>query len=416
MHQSLSIEFIKIWYLNVLKKQISYGHEVWYNDLKYHGLQRLSSCQRMCLLSLIRSYRTTSTDALCVLAGTPPLHLELSASSLKYNVIHGNSSMEINDILVNSSKLMNKIKSYDYPYFCYSHHINFVRPVVDSVPVYNHPVIFTDGSKMNEGVAAAFTVYYHEAFIFDFRVKLRSFNSVYQAELVAISEAIDWCRSTAFKVFHLYTDSLSSYSALQGLFPTDSLLLKIFTNLRLLNKKVIHIGWVKAHVGIQGNERADYLAKSVIMDGIFDKEEDIPIPISYLNSALTRKIISDWQHHWDNSDKGRDTFRLLRLVNTDYLCYSQICAYFYSSHGAFPTYLYKIGRRDTDRCLCQRRGDVRHYLFDSCQVSDTHFYFHRNRSVEWNICNILNSRSNYGKLKKIYNSLNKAFSFIKYSF
>lgn len=42
----------KIWYNLVIEKRISYGYESWISDLRIHAIRRLSSCQRMGLLSI----------------------------------------------------------------------------------------------------------------------------------------------------------------------------------------------------------------------------------------------------------------------------------------------------------------------------------------------------------------------------
>lgn len=414
--QGVSLYYLKLWYQTVLLKQISYGHEIWFSDLKYNGLNRLSSCQRVCLLSFVRAYRSTSTDALCVLAGVPPIHLQLEQSSLKYAVLHDGVAIDVEGVHVSSNVLSIKIPSFEYPYYYAGHNVNFIKPIKRQSLFSNHPVIFTDGSKMDQGVSAAYSVFRGKDIIFERSIKLNHFNSVYQAELVAISDALDWCHSSDYSVFFLFTDSLSSYASLQRVFPTDALLFKIYTNLRLLINKVINIGWVKAHVGIVGNERADFLAKSVILNDDYDLEENIPIPLSFLNRGLKNKLYRDWQNYWDNSTKGRDTYDLIQKVNPDYICYSQICIYFYTGHGAFPTYLKKIGKSNTDLCTCGKRGNVFHFLFETCRVSQHSFDYIRNRPPNWNISRTLGCRGNYDKLKKIYNSLNKEFSFIRYVF
>lgn len=75
--RGFSAQHLKIWYLTVIAKKITYGYEVWYEDLNSHGQRKLSYCQRKGLLSILRPYKSISTDALCVLCGVPPLYLEL---------------------------------------------------------------------------------------------------------------------------------------------------------------------------------------------------------------------------------------------------------------------------------------------------------------------------------------------------
>lgn len=412
----LPLDFMKTWYHTVVKKQISYGFEVWFRDLRYHGIRRLSSCQRLCLLSIIRVYRSVSTEALCVLSGIPPLELELDQLCTFYNILHDDDCTWIDGTFISRDKISTRLRTYEYPFFASQHCVRLANPITKKVPNFNHPVIYTDGSKMDDGVGCAFVAYHKGVTLCEKRFKLNNYNTVYQAELSALDVAIEWCSRSSFTDFHIYSDSMSSVQALMNLFPTDKLLYNIYSNIRLLNNKCIYIGWIKSHVGLVGNERADFLAKSVILDNIYDGILDIPIPVSYVKRYFKRNIDIIWRNDWEMSLKGRDTFLVLREPDSTFLCYSRVVAYFISSHGAFPSYLYKIGKRSTDKCDCGSVGDVKHYIFGKCSLMPFCFYFVRNRTLTWNMKNVLLSKSNYSKLCVLYNELNKLYSFIKYRF
>ena len=117
-----------------------------------------------------------------------------------------------------------------------------------------------------------------------------------------------------------------------------------------MRDKFLYIKWVKAHVGIYGNERADKLAKQVL-ENTYDCELNIPYLITYLKKHISENIDKEWQEYWDNSEKGRDTYRIIK-VDRNYLCKNQVSLYFLTGHGSFPSYLFKIKKKDDDLCIC----------------------------------------------------------------
>jgi ribonuclease HI len=105
----------------------------------------------------------------------------------------------------------------------------------------------------------------------------------------------------------VYTDSKITLDLLQYTSKRNRLI-ELFKNkiITLLNLKwIIHFGWVKAHVGIEGNELVDKFAKEAAV-------EDGPIVYDrILRDTITTREKENgfrvWQKQWSNVGKGAVT-------------------------------------------------------------------------------------------------------------
>ncbi|GFO18975.1 ribonuclease hi [Plakobranchus ocellatus] len=136
----------------------------------------------------------------------------------------------------------------------------------------NHYAIFTDGSKLEEKVAAA--AYFPEHPDRSKATRLRDGASVFSAELEGI--------------------------ALTG-YPKQKFLSNGFRRLYNLIQKFppyVHISfvWIPAHVGIQGNENVDKLAKAALNR---TSTSGKLICYSDLKPKINTYIKSVWQRDWD---------------------------------------------------------------------------------------------------------------------
>ncbi|GFO04484.1 Pol-like protein [Plakobranchus ocellatus] len=118
-----------------------------------------------------------------------------------------------------------------------------------------HYAVFTDGSKLGEKVAAA--AYFPEHPDCSKATRMRGGASVFSAELEGIALALT--------DFVIYSDSLSALQAIQS---KNFKVIDIRRLYDLIRKfpSYVHISfvWIPAHVGIQGNENVDKLAKAAL--------------------------------------------------------------------------------------------------------------------------------------------------------
>ncbi|GBM70707.1 hypothetical protein AVEN_64644-1 [Araneus ventricosus] len=114
---------------------------------------------------------------------------------------------------------------------------------------------FTDGSKNNEGTGSAFCyIDNNEKITKEWQGQLHLDNTVFQAELLAILQAIKFHLTTSSAI-QIWTDSLSSLQAIDNPISSHPLVKEIQ---QLLHQNdLIYVGWIKAHVGHKGNELAD---------------------------------------------------------------------------------------------------------------------------------------------------------------
>ncbi|KAG8175681.1 hypothetical protein JTE90_010156 [Oedothorax gibbosus] len=168
---------------------------------------------------------------------------------------------------------------------------------------------FTDGSKTEEGVGAGAIVYKDSTPVWAEMFRLNLYNTVFQAEALAIFKTLQWFKNSMYNSIDIYSDSLSSIMASAVLYPGSPIVLDIQNLCKDMINKSINIYWIKAHVGIFGNEVADALAGAA--HDLSKHTENIKIPKSFLKKTLKDETLIRWQEDWDSSEKGSSTPRAL---------------------------------------------------------------------------------------------------------
>ncbi|GBM40582.1 hypothetical protein AVEN_172209-1 [Araneus ventricosus] len=125
----------------------------------------------------------------------------------------------------------------------------------------------------------------------------------------------------------------------------------------LLGNTRIRLGWIKAHIGIKGNEIADTLEKEATTDGI---PASLPFPKSYLKNQLLQLSLSHWQAEWENSETGRSVYSIIPKISNKELQWYRECIQFATIHGPFPSYLKRFDLHSTDYCVCGEIGNPLH--------------------------------------------------------
>lgn len=158
------------------------------------------------------------------------------------------------------------------------------------------------------------------------------------------------------------------------------------------------------------------LAKGVILQDKADQFLRVPYPTSMFRRYFREKMLGEWQESWSSTEKGRHTYSILNKIDPTFVSPNVIVTYFISGHGAFPTFLQKIKKREDDNCNCGQRGDPKHYIFSNCPLVPHRFNFDKNKTLRQNMLEVLLKPGNYNRLRENYNKLNELYSFIKYRF
>jgi len=178
-------------------------------------------------------------------------------------------------------------------------------------------LIYTDGSKAEEIVAAAFTI---PSIDIDRKFRLCNGSSIYAAELTAIKEAVTWILSTENNKncqYVILSDSLSVLTSIKKN-KSDSrpnLFNELMMQLNSLESNQIKMIWIPSHVDIKGNERADKLAKEAL--SLENINSTNYLEIQELNTLIKDYIINKWQIDYNIHDKGKFYKSICPLVSTN---------------------------------------------------------------------------------------------------
>ncbi|XP_025208144.1 uncharacterized protein LOC112603670 [Melanaphis sacchari] len=154
--------------------------------------------------------------------------------------------------------------------------------------------IYTDASKTESNVGIA--IIYND--VEEITYKLSVECSIYTAEAIAILKALEYSLDKQNNNFVILSDSLSSIISIANTLKPNDISKKIQLAISAHQAKgnVVKIMWIPGHSSIEGNEKADTLAKKTAVN----TPNSIIANISAHDAIRTIKLISakSWQNLW----------------------------------------------------------------------------------------------------------------------
>ncbi|GBM97856.1 hypothetical protein AVEN_161437-1 [Araneus ventricosus] len=221
--------------------------------------RKLNTIQRPFLLTLTGAYRTTATSSLHVILEIPPLYLQLQQEARVTAIRRLNISLP--DTLTTLDP--------------------------GEIP---HLHGWLEGRKRCRGSILRLV----RTTVYRWLAKLKDYNTVFQAELLALKHATDHATYLSHQPITILVDNQASVQAEANPRSINTAAREICKS--LITNKHIHISWIKAQVGYDGNEEADRLAKEAAES---DRDPlSVKAPISFLKLIFKKKMMEHWQSDW----------------------------------------------------------------------------------------------------------------------
>ncbi|UYV80433.1 hypothetical protein LAZ67_19000179 [Cordylochernes scorpioides] len=231
-----------------------------------------------------------------------PLHLAKRNGFLKYKVEKNYLAEKISpceplqNVIFNDTLNEPTNKQYQNPEYLKQLSLE----IINNIPK-NAITIYTDGSRDELGHTGSGCLIKTTNGIEKMNRRNPDFCSVFRSELIAIYEALKSIRNTNYQDIWILTDSIS---AIQHLSHTGELRDKVSRNIigylqKLSKTSKIHLQWIPSHVGIEGNEAADVLAKKGTKEPLPQKNK---LTFKEIETVAKTKINKNWRippkHSW----------------------------------------------------------------------------------------------------------------------
>ena len=302
-------------YMGIVRPMVSYGAMAWGHttevDEVVTPLRRLN---RLAMNTMVKVPRSTPTRAMEIILDVMPLHLHILKEGLSsYLRIMQHRTMSWCGVYPNLTYSVSHLRFWEY--YAQDFGLRLSWAELDDCAVFPPTLnfrlnaksfvdmhgaqgqvdcnVYTDGSKINNKVGSGVYITRQNITIAQHKTRLPDTSTVFQAELQAIRDAANILAGiddlTEVKIF---VDSQAALRVFQQLIIKSKLALLTIQALNTVKHESLVLVWTKAHIGTEGNEKADELAKAAT--NLTDITH-VPTPSCNTKDKLDQSIRTFWQ-------------------------------------------------------------------------------------------------------------------------
>ena len=324
-------QMVRYAYTCIIRPALTYGCLVWGSVIdKLWAVNALRKAQRLALLSMGHFRRKSPTAGLEVILGVPPLEIHIRGLATAA-FLRTKSGVQLRGKPLRSpmtkwahqkfwAESCNALSLPSLPedtmptrfHWGKKFHVNR-HSFTTGTPVDDlDTAVYTDGSGYCDAFGSGFVIYRNDVEEHRDRFYLGRLSTVFQAEVNAIREAADYLLPTGDQrlMVTFYVDSQAAILALDSNLVKSRVVWDCIESLNALGRKTqISIRWVKAHVGIWGNEAADDMAQmGALNTGLAHGPEPfLPVSQAVLKSFLNTALLDYWTATWQARPDCRQT-------------------------------------------------------------------------------------------------------------
>lgn len=272
----------------------------------------------------------------------------------------------------------------------------------------NRTMVFTDGSKDPKTGRTGVAFHIPEKRV---GIKKRATDelAVYTTELIAVLMSLQWVKENGHQSTVVASDSVAALTSIKsGRSCRQDILSNIYSIMYELDEEEIQVSfvWVPAHVGVEGNEDADILAKQALKSHVV--ELDVPLSKAEAKSIIKKHMCTTWQEVWDFVDTGRHLHNIQKQVGGGRRASRSrreeaVLTRLRIGHTGLNKTLHMIGKHPTGNCeLCGEVESVEHVLIWCPAYEEERKKMEesvRQEKIHFSLESILSEASNvYGKV------------------